>query len=102
MTPNQRFIELQNKRLCFQCLYPGADASAWKHKEGKCQRNFVCKHSIHAKFPAKKHALVCNEHKGNEENQQTLELYKSRFISRNLSMNSLFFLETSRLTFHAA
>ena len=63
MTAEQRFLELRAKGLCFQCLFPGANSSQGKHKDGKCQYDYVCnKHPSHAKYPKKKHVLVCHEH----------------------------------------
>ena len=49
MTPAQQFTELQRKGLCTQCLYPGAKENYSKHKEGKCQRDFVYTHIDHQK-----------------------------------------------------
>ena len=72
MTPDERFMELKTKRLCFQCLLPGASSYDGKHREGKCQRDFVCKHPSHQRYPRKKHVLVCNEHKNNQENKDLL------------------------------
>ena len=34
MNPSQRFAELKSKNLCHQCLYPGADCTKGKHKDG--------------------------------------------------------------------
>ena len=57
MTPAQRqFTELRRKGLCIQCLYPGAKGDYDKHKEEKCQRDFVCAHIDHQKHPQKKYA----------------------------------------------
>ena len=39
MTPAERFKEIRKKGFCFQCLLPGAPL---KHKDGKCQTDFVC------------------------------------------------------------
>ena len=40
-----------------------------KHKEARCQRDFVCKHRSHERYPTKKHVLICGEHKGDQQNQ---------------------------------
>ena len=83
MNCNERFEFLRNNKLCFQCLYPGANNSVGKHKEGKCQRDFACPHPSHAKFPRRKHVLVCDDHKHTTENKNLLDDYKKRFILRN-------------------
>ena len=57
MSCEERFTTLKNKNLCHQCSYPGADCSKGKHKEGKCQRDFACKHPSHDRFSQKKHIL---------------------------------------------
>ena len=91
-TPASRLKMLRDKNFCIQCLFPGADAHSGKHKEGRCQRDFVCPHPSHSKYPVKKHILVCEEHK--DDNQDLLTKYTQRFIrspslpdfSRNLSL----------------
>ena len=42
MTPKDRFTLIKNKGLCIQCLSLGARQDQGKHKEGKCQREFIC------------------------------------------------------------
>jgi len=49
--PAQRFIMVRKKGFCFQCLLPGANGDQGKHKEGKCQRDFVCPHQSHLRYP---------------------------------------------------
>jgi len=80
MSPAERFIELRRKGLCIQCLYPGAQQDDYKHKNGRCQRDYACKHSLHERYPRKKHVLVCEEHKTSSENLELLKLYKSKCI----------------------
>ena len=80
MTPSQCFAELKMKGYCHECLLPGASSGDDKHKKGRCQRDFICKHSIHQKYLCKKHVLFCEDHKGDEENKKTLEDYKKRCI----------------------
>ena len=80
MAPAQRFRELRSKGLCFQCLYPGAHHIDARHNDGSCQRDFICKHSSHNKYPCKKHVLVCHEHRDSEENKAILSDYKNKFI----------------------
>ena len=82
MTNKERFTMLKAKNLCLQCLYPGASSDRGKHKEGKCQRDFTCKHASHNRHPAKKHVLICDEHKEDNQNKATFEEYKRRCILR--------------------
>ena len=88
MSVADRFKFLREKNLCFQCLYPGADWNSGKHKEGKCQKEYVCKHSSHDKFTRKKHVLVCDDHKTDQENQDTFKAYKERCIQKNQNLPS--------------
>ena len=78
LTPLERFKILRKKNLCFQCLFPGADISTGRHREGRCQRDFVCQHEDHDRYPVKKHVLVCEEHKSNPQNKELLQRYKDR------------------------
>ena len=87
MTPSQRFNVLKKKGYCWQCLYPGALRSNEKHKEGRCQRHFICKHDSHDNFPTKKHVLVCQDHASNSENGDTLQKYKDRYINRQSNVS---------------
>ena len=82
MAPKDRFQELKNKGCCFQCLFPGASQDKGKHHDGMCQRDFVCKHKSHDKYPIKKHVLVCHERRNDTENQELLQKYKDRFIMK--------------------
>ncbi len=82
MTPAQRCTELKSKNLCFQCLFPGADKRRGKHRDGRCQRDFICPHPSHSRFTGKKHVLICEEHKGDDRNKEVLEEYKRRCIAR--------------------
>ena len=100
MTPDERFHELHKKGLCFQCLLPGASSRDEKHKKGKCQREFVCKHPSHIKYPRRKHVLVCGEHKETQENKDLLEEYKSRCILKEKIINLPEFSKNIKLTFH--
>ena len=80
MTPQQRFNELKRKKLCFQCLLPGASYTEGRHREGKCQRDFTCKHQSHLKYTRQMHVLVCDDHKEDADNIATLQQYKERCI----------------------
>ena len=82
MTPAERFTALRKKGLCIQCLFPGAKYQMTKHKEGKCQKDFVCQHPSHNKNPNKMHVLVCEAHKDLPENKELLKLYRDRCIHR--------------------
>ena len=76
---------LRDKGFCYQCLLPGANSSQGKHHEGRCQRDFICPHPIHNKYPVKNHALVCDKHKDDAANQEVLEQFKERCMkSSNL------------------
>ena len=81
-TNAERFNYLKTQGLCVQCLFPGADQKSGKHVDGRCQRDFTCKHPSHDKFTVKKHILVCDEHKDSAENKETLKTFKERCMSR--------------------
>ncbi|XP_066918053.1 uncharacterized protein [Clytia hemisphaerica] len=98
MTPIERFNALKSKGLCFQCLYPGAKYDQGKHKEGRCQKIFCCKDTLHDKFTHKKHVLVCDEHKSTQENKDLFDFYKSRCISKIQQLEA--FTKDMRLTYH--
>ena len=53
-----------------------------KHKEGRCQRDFTCQHPLHMNHTIKKHVLVCENHKSNQENKDLFEHYKARCINK--------------------
>ena len=82
MKPGERFEFLKKKGLCFQCLFPGADGSKGKHKEGRCQRDYTCQHPSHSQETQKKHVLLCEDHKSSNENKVLLETFRSRCILR--------------------
>ena len=89
MTNKERFATLRSKGLCFQCLFPGASRDSGKHKEGRCQRDFTCKHADHDRYINKKHVLVCDEHKEDDSNKKVLEDFKKRCIMRPKQVDSL-------------
>lgn len=97
LTPADRLSLLKEKGYCFQCLFPGADATTPKHKEGRCQRDYTCQHSSHEKYPNRKHVLVCNEHKDEQCNKELLATYKQRCIRNS---NLPLFSRNISLTFH--
>ena len=100
MTPGQRFAELKKKGLCIQCLFPGAASNSGKHIDGNCQRDFICRHPSHSKHPRKKHVLVCEEHKDDDENKKVLEEYKKRCIlCRKVELPS--YSKDIKLSFHS-
>ena len=80
LAPKERFKLLFDKKLCFQCLAPGASVGQGKHKSGTCYSKFTCKHKDHSKHPRKKHVLVCEDHKESPENLELLEKYKKEHI----------------------
>ena len=87
LSPADRFQSLRTKGFCIQCLFPGADCNEEKHAEGRCQRDFVCKHASHERHVVKKHVLLCEDHKNTNENKQLLQNYKTRCIARRNSSN---------------
>ena len=78
----KRFVEMNpgQRGLCFQCLFPGASSTDGKHRDGKCQRAFSCRHPLHQKYPRKKHVLVCEEHKDEDDNKTVRHDCKKRCI----------------------
>ena len=86
MSPLERFKELRSKGYCYMCLYPGAMSNSGKHRNGSCQNDFICKHPSHNAYTKKKHVLVCHEHLGEDENTNTLELYKAKCIMRRANV----------------
>ena len=100
MAPQAQFQELQRKKLCFQCLYPGANSTSGKHQEGHCQRYFTCQHESHNKYPKRKHVLVCQDHSDTNENKKLLEIYKSKCSLRQ-KVNLPQHAKDIKLSFHA-
>ena len=83
LTPANRLALLKKKGYCYQCLYPGADASSGRHKNGQCQRHFTCSHPSHQRNQVRKHVLVCEEHKSTPDNQDLLEKFKQRCMKNS-------------------
>ena len=98
-TCSERMEVIRKKGFCFQCLLPGADGKKGKHADGKCQREFTCKHLSHQRHKMKKHVLVCEEHKDSAENQTLLEDYKQRCIVKNPDVQN--FSKEIKLSFFA-
>ena len=96
MTPRERFQELMNKDLCFQCLYPGAK----KGHDGTCFNQFTCKHSSHTKYNKAKHVLVCHEHANEPQNRELFEKYMKKFIS-NSRVEYKQFTKNMKLSFYS-
>ena len=94
MTLSERFQELKNKDLCFQCLYPGKK----NNHEGTCFNQYACKHGSHRRFNKSKHVLVCEEHKDEAENKELFEKYKKRFVTNSKIAYKDF---TKNITFYA-
>ena len=80
MNPLERFNNLRKLGFCYQCLFPGAVQNTGNHANGKCQRDFSCKHPSHDRYDMRKHVLVCYEHRNTEENKKILDTYKRKFI----------------------
>ena len=104
MSPYERFRTLKQTNLCHQCLFPGAEISTGRHREGRCQRDFVCTHESHDLYPIKKHVLVCDAHKTLTQNEELLQQYKARCIRSNAlpdySKNIKLFISESNLSNH--
>ena len=100
MTPAERFNVLREKGLCFQCLFPGAKCTVGKHKDGHCQRDYVCKHLLHDRYSRKKHVLVCQEHCESEDNKKLLQEFKEKCILKRVDLPS--FAKEIKLSFHVA
>ena len=98
-TPASRLSMLTDKGFCVQCLLPGADASCGKHSDGRCQHEYICPHPSHQKYVVRKHVLLCEEHKENQENQDVLEKFKSRCM-RSSQLPE--FAKQIKLSFHAS
>ena len=98
-TPAQRFSLIRKKGFCFQCLFPEASWNQGKHNDGKCQHNFACPHPSHSKYPKKKHVLLCEEHKESKENEDLLNLYKTKYIEKIPGIPT--FCKELRLSFHS-
>ena len=97
---SQRHISgTEKKGYCFQNLFPRASPNKRKHHDGMCQRDFMCKHKSHDKYPIKKHMLVCHEHRRDTENQELLQKYKDRFIM-NQPNHLPSFSRDLKLSFH--
>jgi len=93
MNPQERLSQLNRKKLCFQCLTPGAK----KGHYGNCYNTFNCPDGSHKTFDIGYHVLVCNRHKNDPQNQKLLEEYKSRYISDSLHKN---FSKNLSIAFH--
>ena len=72
MSPLERFNELRNKKLCFQCL---------GRYDGVCHN--ACKHESHSKFNKSKHVLVCEVDKNDPNNIKLFDEYKLRFVANS-------------------
>ena len=100
-SPSERFAELKSRGLCCQCLYPGAKHRLQKHKEGRCQSEFACKHPSHDKYTTKLHVLLCQEHRDSPQNQDLLQEYKEKCILRQ-SVELPSFSKDIHLSFHTS
>lgn len=96
-TPASRLKSIRDKGLCHQCLLPGANANEGKHQEGRCQRQFVCPHPSHSKYPIKNHVLVCEKHKDDAANQEVLERFKTKCMKSSYLPS---FSRDIQLSFH--
>ena len=99
INPHDRFMWLKDKGFCKQCLFPGGNQEKGKHKEGKCQRDFVCPDLAHEAHTVKKHVLICHEHRNSLQNQELLKTYKERFIDQRVELPA--FSKEIKVTFLA-
>ena len=99
INPHDRFMWIKEKGFCKQCLFPGADQEKGKHKDGKCQRDFICPDPSHQVHTVKKHVLICHEHRNSQQNQNLLKTYKQRFIEKIESLPA--FSKEIKLSFFA-
>ena len=70
------------------------------HSEGRCQRDYTCKHPLHDQFPKKKRVLVCAEHKDVEENKAIFVLQKSKCHLKQTHIQLSDFSREIKLSFH--
>ena len=98
----QRFAELRKRGFCTQCLFPGASATVGKHADGTCQNTYVCQHASHNSFLTKKHVLVCEEHKEDDNNKTLLEEYRTRCITRRCNEELPDYSKTIQLSHHSS
>ena len=89
-SPAERFQSLRAKGFCIQCLFPGADGNEQKHAEGRCQRDFVCKHTSHDRHTVKKHVLLCEDHKNTNENKQLLYSKNTKLVVSSEEIRAIF------------
>lgn len=99
INPCERYMLVKEKGFCKQCLFLGADQEKGKHKEGKCQRDFICPDLAHNAHTVKKDVLICHEHRSSRQNQDLLKKYKERFIDRRVELPS--YSKKIKLTFLA-
>ena len=73
-----RVREILKRRFCVQCLTPGVKGND-KHN---CVKKYSCSHADHTKFSKALHVLLCESHKGRQENVDLLGEYMKNFISK--------------------
>ena len=72
-----------------QYSYISARQDQSKHKDGNCQRGFICQHSSHQKDSVKKHVLIFEEPKNSQDNQTLLDRYCTKCILRRTDLTKL-------------
>ena len=77
MTTKEKFEEIKRKRFCFQCLTPGMKLN----HPGFCFDKFKCPHESHQRNDRGVHVMICDKHKGNPENVELFEKYKTKYIT---------------------
>ena len=73
---SERLQMLLKKHLCMQCLSPGMKFNDKHH----CPNKFVCSHDYHKKYHQGMHVLLCEQHKGRQENLLLLAEYMKSFM----------------------
>ena len=73
-----RLREVIKRHFCIQCLTPGMKGN----DSHNCVKKYACSHPDHNKFPKALHVLLCENHKGRQENIDLLVEYMKNFISK--------------------
>ena len=73
MAHSEKFQLLRKKGYFIQCLFRGAYQDKGKHRDGKCQRDLVCKHTENIQLKSMYWSAMSTEV---AQNQQLLQEYK--------------------------
>ena len=86
------------KRLLLPVFISWCRENKGKHNDGLCQGDFICKHKLHDRFRRKEHVMVCHGRRNEKENEDILQIYKGRCISKQQQLP--LFTKDIKLTFH--